>query len=296
MGDTGQPSPRGLGSSAVPVAAAAAVVLFLIVITVLLNSGGGSGGFDLRTSATIPSGHATDAVIADGDTVTGTGEVLPAAGGTARLCAPAGLTVGSHCRLWVRLTGVEPGRLGADRRATVTGVYRHGSIAVARMSPAGDSRPAGPGHEVVPCVAPDNGWPDGTVDLGAANRYRQAHPGTVVLVARLRPAKAAEVVYVVTSGDPSAAGTALTKSYGNRLCVVQSRFTSSQIATAEQTLVSRRGGGLTDVNLVGGPTIGAHGAVEVDATVPIVDESLAKAVDAQPAGLIQLAVWLRPTG
>ena len=53
---------------------------------------------------------------------------------------------------------------------------------------------------------------------------------------------------------------------------------------------------LTDVNNGGGPTIDSHGNVEIEADVPIVTDAFAKAVDAQPAKLIQLTVWLRPTG
>jgi hypothetical protein len=296
MGETGVTSGRGQGSTVLPVAAAAMVVVVVIVVTTLLNSGGAADGFDLRTSQTIPSGHAADAVIRVGDTVRGSGAVVTAPDGTRRFCPPVATVEGQTCPLGLALTGPGVRKLGTAHSATITGVYRGDAIAVTDVRPY---RPPGhpQGHDdVVPCTAPDGGWPDGTVDMSAAQRYQAGHPGDVVVLAILRPSRAAAVAYVVTAGDPTATGDALTRTYGKRLCVVQSRFSAQQITAAKTLITSHVGRHLTDVNNGGGPTIDSHGSVEIEGTVPVVTDAFAKAVDAQPAKLIQLTVWLRPTG
>lgn len=290
----GVTSARGEGSTAVPIAAAAGVVLIMVVVIVLLNSGGSGDGFDLNTAATIPSGHAADAVIHNGDTVRGSGAVVVERGGKALFCPPVATIEGRPCPSGLALTGAGARKVVGMHSATITGVYHGGSIAVTDVKPYDDHPSHRFGHDIVPCAAPDGVWPHGDVDLSAAQSYRQAHPRDIVLLAILRPSPASAVAYVVTSGDPNAAGTALTKVYGKRLCVVPSPFSPQQIAAAKQLVISHVGTALTDVNTGGGPTTDAHGKVEINAVVPVISESFAKAVDAQPAGLVQLTVWLRP--
>jgi hypothetical protein len=277
-----------------PFAAAGAVVLLVIGVTMLVNSGGTDDNFDLRTSATIPSGHAAAAVVHVGDTVRGSGSVIVGPGGTARLCPPVASVEGDTCPLGLALTG-DVSNLAHLHSATITGVYHGRSIAVTSATPAPSHRGLSVGHDVVPCAAPDGGWPKGEIDLGAAQQYQATHPGDVVIEAILRPSPTAAVAYVVTSGDPTNAGNALTKAYGKGLCVVQSKFSTQQLAAAKRLVNAHLGSTLTDVNVGGGPTIDSHGNVLIDADVPILDPSFARAVDAQPADLVQLTVWLRPT-
>ena len=289
-------SQRDASSTAVPLAAAGVVAVIVIVVTLVLNAGGSDGGFDLATSATIPSGHARDAVIHEGDTVRGSGAVLVERGGTALFCPPVGTIEGETCPLGVVLTGSGTRTLRGMHSATITGIYHGRSIAVTDIKPLPAQQPPPTGHDVVPCTAPDSGWPHGDVDMSAAQNYQRAHPRGIVLIAILRPSPESAVAYVVTAGDPRPAGTALTKSYGHRLCVVQSPFSAGQIAAAKRLIASHLGPAITDVSTGGGPTTDSHGHVEIDAAVPVVDESFAKLVDAQPAGLVQLTVWLRPVG
>jgi hypothetical protein len=293
MGETQGTAPRRQVGTVAPVAAAAVIVVVIVGVIVLLNAGGTSDGFDLSTSATIPSGHASAAVIHDGQTVTGAGPVVHRRGGETLFCPPVATVEGQPCPLGIRLTGPRLHDIGGLRNATITGVYHGASIAVTAAKPL-PARPSSLGHDDVPCAAPDNGWPNGAVDLTAAENYRQAHARDVVLVAILHPSSTAAVAYVVTSGDPSAAGNALTKVYGNRLCVVRSPFSTAQLGAAKRLVDAHIGTAITDVNNGGGPTIDSHGRVQIRAAVPIVDRSFADLVDAQPAGIIQLSVWLRP--
>jgi hypothetical protein len=280
-----------------PFAAAAALVVLVIAITLFVKSGGTDDGFDLRTSATIPSGHAAAAVVHLGDTVRGSGEVVIPPGGPVRFCAPVAAPADGSpsCPLSIALTGAAVHTLRPGHDATITGVYHGQSISVTDVKTYNDRVGHPIGHDVVPCTPPDGGWPNGDIDLGAAQQYQATHPDDVVIEAILRPSKAAAVAYVVTSGDPTNAGNALTKTYGKRLCVVQSPFSTRQIARAKRLITSHVGATITDANSGGGPTIDSHGNVIIEADVPIVDASFAKAVDAQSADLVQLTVWLRPT-
>ncbi len=281
-----------------PFAAAGALVVLVIIVTVVLNSGGPSDNFDLRTSATIPSGHASAAVLHDGDMVRGSGKVFVPPGGPVRLCGPVAVGVddAQSCPVSVALTGAATSELRPGREVTITGVYQGDSIAVTSVSKYVPPPAHVQFHDDVPCTAPDGGWPDGRVDISTVYRYRQAHPGDVLLTTVLHPTRSAQVAYVVTAGDPTDAGTALTKTYGKRLCVVQSPFSAQQIAGAETALKTHLGPGLSTIDETAAAAIDSHGNVFIGARVPIVSDALAKVVDAQPAKLVQLTVWLRPVG
>jgi hypothetical protein len=289
-----------------PVAAAAAVAVLVVVGVVLANLGGPGDSFSLASSATIPSGHAADAVVRDGDTVRGSGLVVAVPGQPVRFCAPVatgGSTPLSGCPVGVRVTGVDLSRLTSidhDRgtvngMATLTGSYRAGTIAVTDQSPY-HLRKYDPYDDQPPCGEPDGGWPKGEVNPDAASSYRSRNRDTVELVAIMRPAKGESVLYVVTDGDPTAAGNALLPVYGKALCAVRGKYTTRQIETARAMLDRHVGSGLTKADSAGGPTIDRQGRVQVTADVPVIDDAFAKDVDAQPAGLVQLTVWLRPTG
>ena len=233
-----------------PFAAAGGLVVLVIVFTVLLNSGGASDNFDLRTSATIPSGHASAAVVHIGDTVRGSGNrgrpagrhrpVLPAGGERRGSDVPAG--AGAH-----RCRRPAPHL----HNATITGIYRGRSISVTDAKPYNDHVGHPIGHDVVPCTPPDGGWPRGEVDMGAAQRYRPHTPATLC-PGDPAPVADAAVAYVITSGDPTDAGDALTKTYGKRLCVVQSPFSAQQIAAAKRLILSHVGMTITDANPAAG--------------------------------------------
>lgn len=296
MDGTGATSNRSDTPTWLPFAAAGALVVLVIAVTVLLNSGGTHDTFDLRTSATIPSGHAAAAVVHVGDTVRGSGEVFAPPGGPMRFCDPFAISTGPEpsCASSLALTGAATSRLIPGHAATITGVYHGESLSVTSVSKYVPPRHV-QFHDDVPCTAPDSGWPNGTVDISAVYRYRRAHPNDVLLTTVLHPTRTAQVAYVVTAGDPTPAGTALTKTYGKRLCVVQSPFSAEQITTAEQALRQDMRSRPVDLAEAGAAEIDSHGNVFIGASAAIVTPPLAKVIDAQPARLVQLRVWLRPT-
>jgi hypothetical protein len=303
---TGGTGPGSDGRTWIPFAAAGAVVLVIVATTVLLNLGGRSDGFDLATSATIPSGHAADAVIHDGDTVRGSGVVVAARGQPVRFCAPvvtADSGLSAQCRLSVPVTGVDVQALSSRHTAgstisglaTLTGTYRDGRIAVTEQKPFRTPRVV-LNQDQPPCHEPDGGWPSGAADPSAAVRYQRAHPGSIEIVALLHPSARQTVIYVVTNGDPTTVGSALDAKYGDRLCAVAGKYTPEQLRAATSAVTSEVGSGLTKPDTAGAATVDRYGRVLVPADVPMVSAAFAKLVDAQPAGLVQLTVWLRPTG
>lgn len=292
-----------------PFAAAAALVVVVAVVAVLLRSVHRGDGFSLATSSTIPSGHAAAAVVHDGERVRASGTVVVGPGRAARFCGPVAEAARGQrapvCRPAVVLDGIDPTRLtGAHTRsgrtvgqATITGVYRHGRIQVDRQ--AGYRPRPDPLHALPPCAAPDSGWPPGpAVDrrLPAVQRYEHRHPGAVLVGTVLHPSRGRSVVYVITSGNPNPVGDALLPVFGKRLCVARSPYSPAEIAAARRLLAAHLGTALTDVTSTGGPTADDHGRLEVPASVPVLTSSFAHQVDGQPAGLIQLKVWLRPSG
>lgn len=288
----------------------AAAVLVAVVLLVALTAGSGHGdGFDLASSPTIPSGHAAQAVVHDGDTVRGSGLVVVGADGAGRFCAPdaehSGVANGHECTLGIAVTGVDPARLSKARRdpsgtrglATLTGTYRSGAMRVTKQAPY-EARPLQLYRDQPPCVAPDGGWPRGhvAVDLSPVRRYEQRHPAAILATAVLRPSRDQAVAYVVTSGNPDAVGKALLPAFGKRLCVVQSPYAVRDVVAARRLLSSHRGRALTDVTGTDAAAVDGHGRLEIRASVPLLTDRLAHLIDEQPAGLIQLDVWLRPVG
>jgi hypothetical protein len=276
---------------------------------VLLRSSGGQDTFN-PGAGPVPSGHAHDVVVHAGNTVRAAGTVLAAPGRPVRLCAPlggaasGGTGITRHCD-GVDLTGLDLGRLTdrAERGGVVTGAaavvgtYRDGRIAVSRQT----APPAAQADDLPqpPCAAPPDGWPRGSaVDLGAALRYQQRHRAEVVEVAVLRPSPDHAVAYVLTAGDPNPAGKALEPTYGPRLCVFRSRYTTAQLDAARSamraTASAASGDRLTTPFEAGGIGLARDGQACTPARVAIVTDTVARAVDGQPAGLVQLDVWLRP--
>ena len=284
-----------------PAAAAAAVVLVIATVILLVH-----GGKDTFTpgAGPVPSGHARDLVVHEGDTVRASGVVRAVPGRAVRLCAPVPATAGQPICPGVDVTGLDLGRL-SDRAvqdgvvtgsATVVGKYRNRTIEVSRQTPPTTVEP---GEPQPPCAAPADGWPHGRdLDLGAALRYQQSHRGKVVEVAVLRPSSTQAVAYVLTAGDPNPAGRALEPTYGARLCVFRSRYTTGQLDAARSAMRATASDAAGDPLIVpydvGGIGLAGDAQVCTPAGVAIVTDALARTVDAQPDGLVQLAVWLRP--
>jgi hypothetical protein len=256
-------------------------------------------------------------VLHDGDTVTASGDVLSLPGKPVRFCDPnvavatvaTGPNASFACGPSIVVSGVDLTKLSRRRElrgqvsgeATLTGVYRNQTITVTQQRPyvRRSSPDLSPDHP--PCSAPPGGWPRGSRDenlpFGAVSRYKRAHPGAIVMDAMLRASAYQVLVYVLTSGEPAPVRDALAPKYGKRLCVVRSQYTHDQIRAAYRLVTSAMHGGaaLTSPTIAGGPGLNPSDEQPMlDAEVPLLSQSFADAIDAQPAGLVQVNVWLAP--
>lgn len=264
-----------------------------------------------RTPVTAPSRRAQDLVPHNGDTVRVSGDVLATPGRPVRLCPPyGGSLVGNQwdgftqCPGAVDATGVDVSRL-SDRRehsgavrgeADLVGTYRNGRVQVTQQGPFTHlSDP--PQSRYVPCAAPPGGWPrlrTVNIDMAAAQTYQHRHPGTIVTLANLRPAVYEVLAYVLTAGDPAPVRAGLAPTYGARLCVTRSHYTSAQISSA-YALMQRHIAGRSSTSVIScGEGLSDIAQPDVFVDVPIVSSEFARLVDTQPAGLIQLTAWLTP--
>ena len=302
---------------------AAAVLLVFALAGIVLLVRSRSDSSDQATSGpssnTAYSPETGRLVLHDGDTVTASGNVVSVPGKPVRFCDPNVAERGSgssdptanfaNCSIGIDVSGVDLSKLTHRRElngqvvggATLTGVYRNQTITVTQQGPAAREQPLLFNDDHPPCVAPSGGWPHGRADanlpFGPVERYKRTHRDAIVFEATLRPSATQALIYLVTSGDPAPVRDALTATYGQRLCVIKSRYTNQQIETAYHAVTDPMGGrpSLTTPTGAGGPTLNPMTIQPmVEADVPVLSQSLADAIDAQPAGLVQVTVWLAP--
>jgi hypothetical protein len=271
------------------------------------------------------------AVVVDGSRVTGTGRVVAVPGRPVRFCAPVGRAdIGypdgqepppQYCEHGVDLTGVDLAAL-VDRReaagaveglAQLTGTYEGGVLTVGEQAPP---QPSESRHtpDVPPCEPPDGGWPrdprllvpvgspdEGDVNLmaeqPALDRYRAEHPEDVVTVALLRPSPDSVLLGVAASDAAAArrAEQALRPAYGERLCVVVSRYSRAQVTAAQAMVdVASPEGARLGVFGGAGEGVGEDLQVEVGYDVVMTTEELAGRAGQHPDGLVVLRPWLTP--
>lgn len=243
---------------------AAAAVLVAIAAVGLLSM----RPIEMGQETAVPGGQASPSpedqmsswVVREGDTVVASGQVfLRPDGEEPVLCRLGPVLLISNftpqCpRVQVALSGLDlttlPGWkqfgdtgvwLSSDVR--VTGTWRAGKLEVSDVvsSPA---PPYFPDPGVVPCPAPDTGWPgNGDIDAAEAATERldaeiAAHPELYsgmwwawIGTARSGP----RAVVVGTTGDVAAVRSKLEEIYPFDLCVVEARFSRSELdAAAEQ--------------------------------------------------------------
>jgi hypothetical protein len=302
--------------------AAAVVVVLAVVAAVLVVRSRSHAPTQAASGSSATTAYSPDTsrlVLHDGDTVTAAGEVLSQPGKPVRFCDPnvAEAAVGTtdpnaplaDCGFGIDVSGVDLSKLSHRKEfhgqvvggATLTGVYRNQAISVTKQGPAGRQRPPELGHDHPPCSAPPGGWPRGRANVnlpfGAVERYKRAHPGAIIFEAMLRPSANQALVYLVTNGDPAPVRDALAPRYKERLCVVKSQYTHDQIRAAYHVVTApmRGQGSLTAPTGAGGPGLNPTDEQPmIEAEVPALSQSFADAIDAQPAGLVQVTVWLAP--
>ena len=178
--------------------------------------------------------------------------------------------------------------------AWLKGVYADGTLTVAEQAGAG---PGGDGprptDDRLPCEAPPGGWQAGPQpSLGAANDYADENPGQVVHLRYGRPVPRAALV-VVAVIDPEPAEAALRPVYGDRVCIVKSRYTREQVAAARKAVsdhMTRYGG----ISSGAGYTFSRDGQVAINLEADVMTPELAALLDQHPEGLIQPTFWLGP--
>jgi hypothetical protein len=235
-----------------------------------------------------------------------------------RLCAPAfesgvGYAPGHEpapqwCPLGVDAAGIDLSALTQPRSkdgaregwADVEGVY-HGT-GVVRVTAQHPYRPgSNPGFvpDQPPCPAPGGGWPvggrDANLDATAIQSYSDAHPGSVIMPAELRPSRRQVLMYALTAGDPGPVEAALRPTYGAALCVVRSRYGRAQIdSAADAFMPDRTPGRGAGVVAVGRGALARDEQVVVDVSLVRVTRDVAALAARQPAGLVRLHPWLYP--
>lgn len=140
-----------------------------------------------------------------------------------------------------------------------------------------------------PCNPPPEGWPVGPVDENLDVEH--AHGDEVLFIAMSRPS-ANQVVLVVTSDDPALTSRRLTPIYGDRLCVVGSKWSRTQIETVRRGLEDNMGAWTAYLGSLGNTN--AQGQVQLSMDVVQVLPSLARYAEEVADGLLVVNPWLAP--
>ena len=199
--------------------------------------------------------------------------------------------------LGVRVMGVDLGRLVRRREkqeaiegwAYLEGIWTQHQLDVLDQQP-----PRPPSLDDVdlshpPCRPPSGGWPMGDTDenLDAA----QAHGEEVVHLATFRPGSR-QAMLVVTSDDPELTTRRLAPVYGDRLCVVRSKWSRAQIETVRRELKAHMHDWNAYIGGFGGSD--AQGQVRFELEVVHVLPALASYAERLPDGLLVVNPWLAP--
>lgn len=204
--------------------------------------------------------------------------------------------------LAVEVTGVDLDRLSRREQhrdgtvfgwAALVGVWRNGRISVDEQGAAdGDSPDRMPRWTQPPCDPPEGGWPLIAEHLrggDVALDWPEDREGPeVVNVTIFRPGPD-RAVAVIASSDPEATRRRLGPSLGDRLCVVASRWTRTQVDKVRDEL------GRGDWPVYShGETSDEAGQLVVSVEIQQVTEPFAAFAARTPDGLLDVQPWLRP--
>lgn len=183
--------------------------------------------------------------------------------------------------------------------AYLAGTFRDGVLYVSRQGP---TRPSGDGPTQIkpPCAAPPNGWAPGppwNPSWDAVDAYRRRFPADVTMASVFSPDPRTWVM-TVASTDAARTESLLRKDYPDRLCVVASRYELVEVRHAKAQAMAlfapppdgRSPYWVTDVHVVGGDD--GQPLVWVEAVLDTPE--LRQALASQPAGLVEIAPWLKP--
>ena len=119
----------------------------------------------------------------------------------------------------------------------------------------------------------------------------QAHGEEVVHLATFRPGSR-QAMLVVTSDDPELTTRRLAPVYGDRLCVVRSKWSRAQIETVRRELKAHMHDWNAYIGGFGGSD--AQGQVRFELEVVHVLPALASYAERLPDGLLVVNPWLAP--
>jgi hypothetical protein len=147
-----------------------------------------------------------------------------------------------------------------------------------------------PGWDRPPCPPPPGGWPYGEPDenIDVPPDLVSAYPITSLALFRPSPR---QCVLVVAAEEPEQVDAHLRPRYGDRLCVVRSRWTRRQV---DDLLHQLREGMSQWMVYESGETVTEDGQPLVTANVSRVLPAFASFVRAVPDGLLSLSSWLAP--
>lgn len=199
--------------------------------------------------------------------------------------------------LGVRTVGVDLEALD-EGWASLSGVWQDDRLVVREQSspdlrsdPGSDfGREKVPRWDRPPCPPPPGGWPYGELDenIDVPPELLSAYPITSLALFRPSPR---QCVLVVAAEEPERVDAHLRPRYGDRLCVVRSRWTRRQI---EDLLHQLREGMSRWMIYECGETVTEEGQPLVTADVSRVLPAFASFVRAVPDGLLSLNPWLAP--
>jgi len=243
-------------------------------------------------------------VVRDGDLVTASGRLVrnqagvwfeppvwvAAAGGGPRTIRPVSPVA-------VRVAGADfdelAGRFEDDRAvegsATLTGIWSADQLQVQRhTSPSPRDAPL-PRWVTPPCPAPAGGWPRHGGNL-RFDMNDLPDTGGVVTVTVFRPSPYQEVL-MVSAADPDAAEIWLRPQFGERLCVVATKWTMAELDAVRAHLHARhRAWNLLQL----GQSTGEDGRACIAAKLTRVSPEISLWAASLPAGIVSLDPWLRP--
>lgn len=249
--------------------------------------------------------------VVEGSRVLATARVVAVPGRPVRLCGDAPVAaVGylpgrepapAYCAAGVDVEGVDLGALSQRRSkdgasegfGRFEGVWRDGVVHVDVQQPAPPAFTAAPPPpDVVPCPAPDRGWPvEGPGsnlledEQASLQRYTAAHPQQLSWLALRRPAagRLTLVLGVHDDAERADAERLLRPALGARLCLPTVRTAAADLAAVEADPALRAGPGQV---FSSGRGVSPAGEVTHSVGVTLVTPELRAAADRHPAGMV----------
>jgi hypothetical protein len=202
--------------------------------------------------------------------------------------------------LGVPVVGVDLGALDRRREkagaiegwAHLSGVWQDGGLLVqSQEPPIFRVDPRSPRWSEPPCPPPLGGWPHGAVNENLEAGDLQQADTSIVALALFRPSST-QVVLVIASTEPSRVQAKLQEPFGQRLCVIPSRWTKDQVRDAAEQL---------RINMdrwqiyISGETVTEDGQTLVEAATVRVLPAMVDWARPLPDGLVKITPWLAPT-